>query len=33
MKPLYTIFWPGQRTCTAWMPWNWHFNRRPRRRG
>lgn len=31
-KPLYTVLWPRDKTCVAWMPWNWHHNRRPQGR-
>lgn len=31
MRVVYTIYWPSHRTCVAWMPWNWHHNRRPKR--
>lgn len=33
MRVIYTIYKGGGRTCVAWMPWNWHHNRRPKKRG
>jgi hypothetical protein len=32
MRVIYQAWKPGEKRCVAWMPWNWHHNRRPRGR-